>query len=431
MIESDDCREEGLPASHSAKEVLTELLLYGTVGVSRVPKVPHGCRPRRRLSHEALAYTRSMSAPRVVRAEGDAISRGRTIGRELGELIERSLAFYHSYFERRGVASAELQDLLSPYLYAAETAFPEYMTTLKGMAEGAMAPVLELFAVNAFEELDPLLTREEGKPGFLEQKEGASPAARSRTAERCSSFAVTGPGFTLLGHNEHWIEGDRGNMAVVVEVPERGRAVASPSVVCCLPAVGMNEKRGAQGIQSLRSGDERPGVPRVLVSRHSLESTDRLDAVRRTAIRTRSGGYGYTFAFPGGDAFAIETTATRDSLLEGPGPHTNHYLDPSLAQLGSEPSEGSLSRYERLLELLEERRPDTPQAVMDVLADHKGLPNSVCLHADPEEGAEASAVLFSMVCDVEAGRMWVAPGNPCMEEFEEIDLTGAVERGAP
>ncbi|MDP8955515.1 MAG: C45 family peptidase [Actinomycetota bacterium] len=372
-----------------------------------------------------------MSVPRVVRAEGDPSTRGRTIGRELGELIERSLSFYHSYFERRGVASTDLQDLLSPYLHAAEVAFPEHMATLKGMAEGAMVPVWELFAVNAFEELDPLLTREEGKPGFLDQKEGAARTRRRGAAERCSSFAVTGPGFTLLGHNEHWIEGDRGNVAVVMEVPERDRAVASPTVVCCLAAVGMNDKRGTQGIQSLRAADERPGVPRVLVSRHSLESTDRLDAVRRTAIRSRGGGYGYTFAFPGGDAFTIETTATRDSLLEGPGPHTNHYLDPSLAQMASEPSEGSLSRYERLLELLEDRQPDTPEAIMEMLADHKGAPNSVCLHPNPEDGDEASAVLFSMVCDVETGRMWVAAGNPCMEEFEEIDLRGTVERGAP
>ena len=371
-----------------------------------------------------------MSSLRVVHAEGDAGTRGRTIGRELGELIERSLSFYHSYFERRGVASTELQELLSPYLYAAEKTFPEYMAMIKGMAEGAMVPVWELFAVNAFEEIDPLLTREDGKPRFLEQKEGPAHAARSRTAERCSSFTVTGPGFTLLGHNEHWIEGDRGNVGVVLDLPDRGRAVASPTVVCCLPAVGMNEKRGTQGIQSLRAADERQGVPRVLVSRHSLESTDRIDAVRRTAIKSRGGGYGYTFAFPGGDAFTIETTATRESVLGGPGPHTNHYLDPGLSQMAAEPSEGSLARYERLLELLEERQPDTPEGVMEIMADHHGAPNSICLHPDPEQGDEASAVLFSMVCDVDAGRMWVARGNPCTAEYEEIDLVGAVEQGA-
>jgi hypothetical protein len=30
-----------------------------------------------------------------------------------------------------------------------------------------------------------------------------------------------------------------------------------------------------------------------------------------------------------------------------------------------------------------------------------------------------------MVCDLEAKRMWVAPGYPC-EGFEQIDLAGAL-----
>jgi hypothetical protein len=41
-------------------------------------------------------------------------------------------------------------------------------------------------------------------------------------------------------------------------------------------------------------------------------------------------------------------------------------------------------------------------------------------------GDEAEAVLFSMVCDVEAGRMWVAPGNPCVTPYEEIELSGVI-----
>ena len=28
-----------------------------------------------------------------------------------------------------------------------------------------------------------------------------------------------------------------------------------------------------------------------------------------------------------------------------------------------------------------------------------------------------------MVTDVDAGRMWVAPGNPCEHDYEEIDLS--------
>jgi hypothetical protein len=31
-----------------------------------------------------------------------------------------------------------------------------------------------------------------------------------------------------------------------------------------------------------------------------------------------------------------------------------------------------------------------------------------------------------MVCDLEAGRMWVAEGNPCTSPYEEIDLDGVL-----
>jgi isopenicillin-N N-acyltransferase-like protein len=129
-------------------------------------------------------------------------------------------------------------------------------------------------------------------------------------------------------------------------------------------------------------------------------------------------------AFPGEGAITIETTGKELAVLDGPGAHTNHYLDPRLASLGVEPSEGSRSRLARLDQLLAERRPETPEAVMDVLRDHESGPEAVCLHPDPAEGDEASAVMFSMVANLEASRMWVAPGNPCRNEYVEIDLTG-------
>lgn len=368
---------------------------------------------------------------RVVRGEGSPAERGRQIGRALGDLIERSLGFYHDYFERRGIASRALQDFLAPYLLAAEEHLPAYATMVKSMAEGAMVPVWELFAVNAFEELEPLLSPEEGKLSFLKRDVGyAAPPLRS--ADRCSSFAVSGPGFTLMGHNEQWLAGDYGNVAVVMEVPSNGTpALVSPTVVCCLPAVGMNEAGGGQAIQSLIAADDGVGVPRVLVSRHSLEASDRIDAIRRASIEGRAGGYGHLFAFAGGDSFIVETTGQRTSLLEGPGPHTNHYLDPELSELGPDPSDGSTARYERLLTLIEERRPSTPTDVMEILRDHHSEPQAICLHPDESQGDEAAAIVFSMVADLEGGRMWVAAGNPCSTSYEEIDLANVIARPRP
>jgi hypothetical protein len=99
-------------------------------------------------------------------------------------------------------------------------------------------------------------------------------------------------------------------------------------------------------------------------------------------------------------------------------------VDPELALIGADPSESSLTRYHSLVEALDQIQPADPHALMTMMGSHENSPNSVCLHPDEGEGDEASAVVFSMVCDVEAGRMWVSSGNPCVEPYEEIDLSG-------
>ena len=362
-----------------------------------------------------------MSDVRVVVARGEGVARGQHIGAELGDLIRRSVDYYHVYLDRRGVSSQGLQELLTPYLAAAEQNFPDMTDVLKGMSMGALVPVMELFAINAFEELEPLLEPQEGQMLFLQRKEGYLKAP----PERCSSVAIrTADGRTLHAHNEQWLAGDLGNVAVVVDIPSDGRVpVASPTIVSCIPAVGVNGHGVAQGIGSMTASDDRIGIPRVLVSRHSLEAKDPLDAVARASVPGRAGGYGHVFAFPGGDLLTLETTAERHAALDPPGPHTNHYEDPGLAELAPPPSEGSMSRLERLRELIAERDPRTVEDLMEIMRDHGSSPQSICLHPEPDEGDEASACLFSMVVDVDARRMWVTSGNPCDQEYTEIDLT--------
>jgi hypothetical protein len=366
-----------------------------------------------------------MTELRVVRAEGHPNARGERIGRELRDLINESVDFYHRYFARRGVSSRELQELLTPFLVAAETRFPNHMATLKGMSAGAMVPVLELFAVNAFEELEPILEAPEGGMPFLQRKEGHLEPQKP-PPDRCSSFAVCTPDATIIAHSEHWLAGDLGNVAVVIDVPDdRPVGVASPTVVCCLPAVGVNGHRAGLGVASLTASDDGVGVPRVFASRHVLDAADPADAIHRASVPGRSGGYGYTFAFAGGDAFTVETSAQRVAVLEERA-HTNHYVDPDLAAIGPEPSAGSRARRDRLDELLS-AGPESVADVMEILRDHSSSPQAICLHPDPAEGDEASAVMFAMVAELEEGRMWVAPSNPCQNDFQEIDLGGVLD----
>ena len=364
-----------------------------------------------------------VSDVRVVRAEGDALTRGRVIGCELSDIIQRSIGFYHMYFERRGFSSQQLADMLAPYLDAAQAAVPELVDMMMGMAEAADVPLMDVFAVNAFEELEPLVELPEGDPS----PSGGGENTWSKP-DRCSSLCLSGPGYTIVGHNEQWLAGDMGNVAVVIELPgDGGTATASPTYACCLPATGVNSHAVALGIQSVTASDEGVGVPRVLVSRHALESAGRADALSRTALPGRSGGYGYCFAARGGDTFRIETTTERQVVFDGPGVHTNHYLDPDLVRLSPEPSAGSRGRLERLTQLIDERTPDTPEAVMEILSDHGAGSQPLCVHPDPDEGDEADAVVFSAVFELESGRMWVAPGLPCQTGYEEVALTGVLD----
>jgi Acyl-coenzyme A:6-aminopenicillanic acid acyl-transferase len=335
--------------------------------------------------HDAVEEGVTASGLRVVRVEGDATARGRRAGEALGDLVARSLDFYRDYL---GDRTADLE----PFRRAAERALPEHVAWLDAFAAGAEASPAELFAVNALEELEQLAP-----------------------VERCSTFAALGEGCTLLGHNEMWLAGDRGNVAVLVERPSDGPAVASPTIACCLPAVGLNAYRLAFGIDSLTARDDRVGIPRVFVSRHVLDAHDREDARRRASLPGRAGGYAYVVAAPG-EAFTIETTAAQAATLNGPAPHANHYLAPELQELGDDGSASSHARHAHLSRLLRERPPSSPEDAMALLRDHACEPTP-----DGED-----VVLFSMVCEVESGRMWVAPGDPADTAYDEVDLAGVV-----
>ena len=340
----------------------------------------------------------------VVRVAGTAAERGRAAGEALSAQIHRSLAFYRAFLERRGVDVEDLPRLLEPYRRAAERSLPDLVAEVDALASAASADTWQVFAVNSFEELEPLLAPAVAAP-----------------LERCTAFAVSGSGGTVLAHNEQWYAGDAGNAAVIVAEPEDGPAFASPTVVTCLPAVGVNAAGVAQGVMSLSAEDDGPGIPRVLVSRLALQAADLDDHHRRATIDGRSGGYGYVVAAGGGRARVVETASRDHAVLEGAAGHTNHYLDPGLAARG-ETSAGSAARLDRLRALLAERQPRTPQDAMEILRDHRGEPQSICLHPDPADGDEASSVLFSMVCHLEDRRMWVAAGNPCTAPYEEIDI---------
>ena len=338
-----------------------------------------------------------------VRAAGTPYERGALIGQAFAQAIQQSVTFNSGYLVTHGLDRGQLETLLAPYLDASTARVPHLVQQVRGMADGADQPFLDLFFANAFEEVYGIV--ELGTPTGV-------------PVERCTDVVLRSPGSTLLGHNEQWYAGDDGTVGLVLDVSDDGPAVLAPVVAGTLPLVGLNALGGAFGTMSLSATDERVGVPRALVARELLEARDPDDAFRRANLAGRAGGYSYLCAFPGGDTCTIETTSTtaaRLTLTE----HTNHALDATVAAASCEPSEGSRSRLARARALVATTAP-TLDGMVALLSDHSAAGQDICIHPESVDGPEAPTILFAMVCEPETRSMWVAPGHPCTAMLERF-----------
>jgi hypothetical protein len=77
---------------------------------------------------------------------------------------------------------------------------------------------------------------------------------------------------------------------------------------------------------------ERRGHRRALVARDVLDARDAADATARATPPGRAGGYTYQLAFPDGESRVVETTGALDAVMAA-NVHTNHELDPSVAEV--------------------------------------------------------------------------------------------------
>ncbi len=342
-------------------------------------------------------------AMQQVRVSGTPYERGALIGQAFAQATARSVAFNRRYLATHEVNRSDLEKMLVPYLAASRAAMPHLVEQVRGMADGAEQPFLDLFFANAFEEMYGII--ELGTPAGV-------------PIERCTDVVLRSVKSTLLGHNEQWYAGDGGAVGLVLDVSDDGPAVLAPVVAGTLPLVGINELGGAFGTMSLSATDERVGIPRALVARDLLEAHDTDDAFDRANRDGRAGGYSYLCTFPGGATCAIETTATTAARL-GVTEHTNHALDPTVAAASCEPSEGSRSRLSRA-RALAATTSRTLDGMVALLADHATSGQDICVHPDPADGDEGTTILFAMICESETGSMWLAPGHPCTATFEQF-----------
>ena len=343
---------------------------------------------------------------RVIRTSGTPFERGRSVGVTLRTDIEASASFTLAWAAALGADRRRLEELLAPYDDAAVRTVPDLVELGAGIAEGSGVDPVALRATIAFEELYAVL----------------DPEALGAPIERCTDALLRGPDGPILVHQEQWYAAESGTTSIVVDRPSGSVAIVAPVVAPWMPLVGMNETGAALGAMSLTARDERAGVPRALVARRGLEARDRNEAWRTVTMAERAGGYTWCYAFGDGRTAMFETTATTAADLEDATTHTNHALDDSVRAACPAGSDGSHSRLARIRALTEDRETWTVEEACELLRDHGAQGQDICVHPDPAEGPDASAIMFGMVADVANRTLWVAPDNPCVNPFEPFAL---------
>lgn len=333
-----------------------------------------------------------MTVTKVV-AGGDNRTLGRAQGEATAAAIHDALTFFEKLAARRAATIRDLAAPLDVFMGPARRALPHLVAEMEGVAEGAGVDPDAVFFLNALEEVWP--------------------------AEACTTMTHG----SLLMHAEQWYAGHSG-CALICARPEGGPAFLSPTCAGCLPAVGMSAAGFAQGIDSLTHRGDRPGIPRVLVSRHALGQGSLGDALRAAEIGERAGGYAHTLAAVG-TSVVVETTSTGGWTITDAAAHTNHYLADVPEAVPA--SAGSKARLERARALLAAEPPRSLEDAAELLADHGSVPQSICLH---EGGPEASATIFGMVSDLATGRMLVSDGAPCEGRWLAAEVPGFRAREA-
>jgi isopenicillin-N N-acyltransferase-like protein len=343
---------------------------------------------------------------RVIRSRGTPFERGHTVGAALRQEIERSVTFTMDWADGLGADRVKVAQLLAPYDEVSIRVVPDLMELLEGMAQGSGVDPVALRATNAFEELYGVL----------------DPEAMGAPVERCTDALLRGPDGPLLVHQEQWYAADAESIAIVIDEPDHGVPVVSPVVASGVPLVGMNATGTSLGAMSLTASDERAGVPRMLVARKALDARDRDEAWATVSMPERAGGYTYCYAFADGGTALFETTGTTAADLRGSTTHSNHALDDAVAAVCATGSDGSRSRLARMRALIADREEWTVPDACALLGDHGADGQDICVHPDPPDDPEASAIMFGMVADVSNRTLWVAPGNPCTNAFEPFAL---------
>ncbi|MEU7045660.1 C45 family peptidase [Streptomyces varsoviensis] len=383
----------------------------------------------------------------LIEISGSPRERGRQYGEAARPQIETALAFYRASFAKTpGLAWHEVTRRAELWLPCVEDFAPDLLEELRGVAEGAGAGLLDLMALNARGEI--VYDRTFARMGTTGEEPGGAEAAGAEhggretakadgqepDADGCSSFALlppaAGDGHVWCGQNWDWrtgaeptlvalriVQPPRPTVIMVVEAGQIGRHGANSA------GIALN----ANGLGG-RFGDE-IGVPQPFIRRRILDQANYKDALQVPFTARQQIPTNLLLTHRDGIAIDLETTPGRHQWLypqDGMLVHGNHYqapVPPQLERTYRPFSVDSLYRVPIIEAALRRARDRAESAevrkvIEEGLADHFGLPHSVCNH--PVEETDPllhTSTIASNIVDLTTGEYHVVAGLPCRSPY--------------
>lgn len=355
-------------------------------------------------------------------------------GRRLAGDIAENLRIYYDRFQREVKLTVdEVRSRGRQYLAVIDRAAPAYGEMIRGVAEGAKIPIDDAAALNARYEI--LYSQYSTINQTL-----AAAGTTTLEPDGCTAFAVlpdaSADGHLWLGQNWDWFPQVRG--AILRMRQADGNTIAAFTEAGIVGGkIGMNSAGLGLVINGLLSNHDdwsRLRTPFhvrtwMILQQHALES-----ALAVITDEPRSCSANFLLGKANGDAEVVNVEAAPETachLLPSGGilAHANHFIDPEALGVWQPLAEEKTSTYprlERMMHMLERRRAAKTldrQAMMAMLADHTGHPDSVCRHPNPHLPEEERVeTVVSVLQDLTARRMYVAAGTPCVTPFAEITV---------
>jgi isopenicillin-N N-acyltransferase-like protein len=296
------------------------------------------------------------------------------------------------------------------YIPFAQERYPQYVEEIIGIAEGAGVDFDDLAVLNAMEAV----------------------TMDALHLTKCTSFAVNGErtadGHVLVAHNEDWLPEDESDVFLIHAEPIDEPPFLAMTYGGLIPNIGFNAHGIAQCCDSVYPTDSRIGIPRLVVSRAVLAARTPADAIRNAVLPRRAAGYNHLIAVESGEMYNVEVSARKFGILyadENYIAHTNHYLDPGMQMVESEPDEliGTRVRYFRTIRLLHQTSKHTLKTLQEIQRDHINFPSAICNHADLDiDPFDREKTINAMVMDLTSRAMHIAWGNPCANAYHVFYL---------